>query len=62
VLEAAESRTFFPLRIDLICERNTSCKSYFQGGERLIFFQIGLFSYGEESLVSLKGKSSSCKS
>jgi hypothetical protein len=32
---------YLPLRFELVFERNTSCNQCFQGGERLILFQIG---------------------
>jgi hypothetical protein len=36
VLEAVDLAHFFPVRIELVYERNTSYKSSFQGGERVI--------------------------
>jgi hypothetical protein len=49
---------WFPVRIELVCERNNSCNLGFEGGHRLSFFQIGLFSWVEETHVSLQWNSS----
>jgi hypothetical protein len=42
------------VRLELVFERNTSCESYIQGGDRLCLLQIGLFSWVEETHVSLQ--------
>jgi hypothetical protein len=52
-LEAGSSSTLFPVRIELLFERNISCNLGFQGRDRLCLLQIGLLSEVEETLVSL---------
>jgi hypothetical protein len=43
MLEAAASSTFFNLRVEVVFERNTSCKSNLSKLGKAHFFQICLF-------------------
>jgi hypothetical protein len=44
----------FPVRIELVFDRNTSANHSFQGRERFILFQIGQFSLVKETNVYLQ--------
>jgi hypothetical protein len=44
----------FSVRIELVCARNTSCNLGFSSGDRLSLFQIGQFSWVDETHVSLE--------
>jgi hypothetical protein len=46
------------LKIELVYERNTSCKSQFSGGDQVILFQKGLSSLDEETHKSHERKPS----
>jgi hypothetical protein len=46
------------VRVEVVFERNTSCKSYFQRVERRIFRHIAPFTSVVETQVSLQGKTS----
>jgi hypothetical protein len=48
----------FPLRCELVFERILPATKSFQGGEKLILFQIGLFSWVEETHLGLQRKPS----
>jgi hypothetical protein len=54
MIEAAALAHGFPVRIGLVFEKNTSCKSKILTWNRLILFQIGLISSVEEIHVSLE--------
>jgi hypothetical protein len=53
-----EMNTFSPVRMELVFEKNTYCKSEYSCGETLILFQIGLFCLVGETYVSLQRKPS----
>jgi hypothetical protein len=58
VLEPVASSILFPVRIELVFERNTSCKSEFSSWRNAHFVQTELYSQVEEKHVSLERKSS----
>ena len=46
----------FPVRIEFVFERNTSCESEFSRWRKALFFPKGIFDQIEETCVSLKRK------
>jgi hypothetical protein len=54
VLEAGASPRIVSLWALLVFERNASANHSFQGGQRLILYQIGLFSWVKETQVSVQ--------
>jgi hypothetical protein len=58
MLQAVASSTFFPVRLEVVFERNTLWSHRFQDGESFILYNVGLYSWVGETHVSLQRKPS----